>query len=152
MVTYLPSYDTKTVTIVAAPPVEEEVPTSLTLDGISGTPQAGDSFTVSGTLIRTTMPGGGLAGFPVRISVNGSTVRTVTTQSGSFVAGVFEASISIAEAGTYTIRADFDGATVSGMSFAPSSGSTVLGIEMGDILSALPVIIGAAVLGIILVR
>ena len=126
MVQYLPSTSNQiTVTVQSL-----QVNTTLTISAFSevfeGTP-----FFVQGKLTRNDT-GAGVGGQPIKIYSGTTLLGTVnTTADGNYIWSVI-----LATPGIYTLKAEFAGATVAGLSLLPSSGYYTAGLE-GNIVPLL---------------
>lgn len=141
MVRYLPSYATRSITVLTA-----EVGTTLTIIAPSSTIQ-GQPFLIEGVLKRvdTNAP---LDGENIVLSYNGVNLGTVLTRSieGSIK---YQAQVQIDDVGEYTLRADFAGSERPGLALGVSSVSKGIGVSFLQV----PVveILASTVLGIALV-
>ena len=120
-------------------PPPTEIPTTMS---IRAPDQAniGETFTVYGALTET---GTGLIipDQPINISYNGTNIGSgYTNQSGSYYIDV-----SIPEAGVWTLKAEFPGAT----GYAASSGTTRMGVGVSltkrPYIAILPIVTGLAI-------
>ena len=116
MPTYLPTTAQTTINILPL-----EVGTSLT---ISAPPSAieGQPFNVTGMLTRDDT-GAGLPGETISPSYNGVTLADVQTQAD----GSYSFTMSIAEAGSFTLTVGFAGSTRPGLRLGPSVARATIG-------------------------
>lgn len=120
MVQYLSSYATRPITVTTA-----EVGTTLTITAPASVLQ-GQPFLIEGVLKRvdTNAP---LAGENIVLSYNGIPLGTTLTRSleGSIK---YMATVQIDDVGSYTLRAEFAGATRAGLTLGASWASRGIGL------------------------
>jgi len=114
MVTYLPSSAQALITVE-----EAEVATELTISAPFSVVE-GESFSVSGKLTRVDT-GEGLSGQPINVYVGTQFVSGGTTDGN----GNYSCDVSIAETGSYTLEAEFEGA--SGLAASRSGRNIMVG-------------------------
>jgi len=134
MVNYLPSQATTQITVSAL-----EVATSLTISAPANVVQ-GQSFPISGILTRND------TGFPIpnaqiNVLYNGTPIGSGTTG----VDGDYLITGSIPAMGTFTLTANFAGATMPGLRLLPSMAKTGVALIDG-IIPYLPFIIPGAII------
>ncbi len=118
MVTYLASLATTSISIITS-----EVATNLTISAPTTPIIQGQSFIINGVLTRadTGVP---LVGEEISLSYNGTSLGTALTQDleGSIK---YQAEVSIAEVGEFTLTASFAGATRPGLTLGASTARTL---------------------------
>ena len=134
MVNYLPSQASTQITVTAL-----EVATTLSISAPANAVQ-GQSFNVSGILIRNDT-GFPITNVPINVLYNGTPIGTVNTG----VDGDYLITGSIPTEGTYTLTANFAGATMPGLTLLPSTAQTGIALIDG-ITPYLPIIIPATIL------
>lgn len=136
MVQYLSSSASKIITVLVS-----EIGTTLTIAAPSEvTP--GESFEIYGQLTRNDT-GEAIPNASISLSYNGNPLGSVTTD----MQGVYGIPASLPSPGTFTVRADFAGMTVPGLTLGASSASRRIGLAAPSVLPL--VLLGIAVIAIL---
>jgi len=139
MANFLSSFSTYPLEIVA-PDVATDLSVVPASDPMGGPYAPGETFEIAGTLKRLDTYHG-VPGAHISVSYNGVNVGSAVTNEY----GVYSISTSIPAPGSYTLRADFAGMTIPGLTLRASNASfrTTIGVT-----SALPIlaILGAVAL------
>ena len=138
MVNYLPSQASTQITVAPL-----NITTTLSISAPANTVQ-GQTFNVSGILIRNDT-GFPITNVPINVLYNGTPIGTVNTG----VDGDYLLTGSIPTVGTFTLTANFAGATMPGLTLLPSMAQTGVALIDG-ITTYLPIIIPAAILALLL--
>lgn len=131
MVQLLSSQATRNITIT-----ELQVNTSLSISAPASVVQ-GTSFTISGLLIRNDT-GGPVQNASITVSYNGNIIGVATTGGD----GEYLITGTIPNPGSYTLKAQFGGMSLGGITLSPSTASMRIGAT-GVTLSPSLILLGA---------
>ncbi len=135
MVTFLPSSSSQQITVV-----ENIVATTLTISAVPSVIQ-GQPLVIDGILSRNDTFQG-LNGETIVITIDGAPLATVLTSNIGGTDGRYSITVNMDVAGTFTLAANFAGATRAGLTLLPSQGI----FPVGAAISPGALLLGAGLL------